>query len=122
MSDRNQLVVKAVLQPQLRVFIFKVIASALLFSLTACSNHAFVNGIFPGPIFARNFPPPGPENYQSGMKDGCETAKSAASGVYGTFANGYVFNVNMGLNDAVYYKAWKDGYNYCKMDRNYYQS
>lgn len=99
-----------------------LIAAAFLLSQTACSSVQNFADVFPGPIFADNFPPPGPPNYQGGMVDGCKTAKSAMSGSYGTFTEGYVFNVNLGLTDTVYYKAWKDGFNYCKGEHNYYQS
>ena len=43
--------------------------------LTSCGFQS--NGFFPGPLFARDFPPPGPPNYQQGMIDGCQTALTA---------------------------------------------
>ena len=109
--------------PQIRSKFRALLSAGLLISLTACSANNTLGGIFPGPIFARNFPPPGPENYTSGMKDGCKTAISAMAPakLYGA-TEGYVFNANLGITDIVYYKAWKDGYNYCKGEQEYFQS
>jgi hypothetical protein len=75
------------------------------------------NGFFPGPFFARDFPPPGPPNYQQGMTDGCKTALGAVgSSLYGMLYNSVYYDVDKALNDEVYYKAWKDGYFYCKYE------
>ena len=90
-----------------------------LLALTAC-NIMSPNAILPGPFFGRDFPPPGPPNYQQGMIDGCRTALGAVgSGPYGTFIHaGFHQDVDKALNDPVYYKAWKDAYFYCKYEHD----
>lgn len=73
--------------------------------------------LFPGPFFARNFPPPGPENYRTGMTDGCKTASSAAgNALLSVIYDRVYYDVNRALTDKVYYSAWQDGYNYCKYE------
>lgn len=96
-----------------------LIACFLLSSLvvlSACGNSApFASS----PVFSRNFPPPGPPNYQQGMVDGCRTALSAISHSLGGYMNaGIHYDVDKALNDNVYYKAWKDAYFYCKYDKD----
>lgn len=92
-----------------------VIILSLFFTIACTSN----NGFSPGPLFARNFPPPGPPNYQQGMIDGCRTALSAiGNSVYGFMHAGVHYDVDKAINDKVYYKAWKDAYFYCKYEHD----
>lgn len=89
---------------------------AILALLTACNSPM---SLFPGPLFASNFPPPGPPNYQQGMNDGCATALTAiGTSTYGTDYNHVHYDVDKALNDPVYYKAWKDAYFYCKYEHD----
>ena len=77
------------------------------------------NGMLPGPFFSRNFPPPGPPNYQQGILDGCKSAVGAiGNSLYSSFYNGVYYDVDKALNDKVYYKAWKDGWFYCKYEHD----
>lgn len=82
---------------------------------SACSP----SGMVDAPLLSSNFPPPGPPNYQQGMKDGCSTALSAiANSLLGVAHSGVHYDVNAALHDKVYYKAWKDGYFYCKYEHD----
>jgi hypothetical protein len=93
---------------------FAVILACVL--VTACGD-----GVrnWPAPLFSSNFPPPGPPNYQQGMMDGCETAQAAiGNAIYGVMHSGVHYDVDAALNDQVYYKAWKDGYFYCKFENH----
>lgn len=95
-----------------RHFFFAILLTALI-SLTGCSDA----GMLPGPLFSSNFPPDGPPNYQNGMVDGCKTAAGAVGGsIYGLIYANYYYDVDQAINDHVYYKAWKDGYHYCKYE------
>lgn len=94
----------------------KKLSLALVFLLVGCSGP---NALMPGPLFSSNFPPPGPPNYQQGMIDGCQTALAAlGNGLYGYMHAGVHYDVDAALNDNVYYKAWKDGYFYCKYEHD----
>ncbi len=85
----------------------------LILAMAACGPV----GMFPGPMFATNFPPDGPPNYQQGIIDGCKTASTASGGgFYNLMYNEVYYDVDKALNDSVYYKAWKDGYFYCKFE------
>ena len=93
---------------------FWVMANLLM--ITGCNAP---NGLLPGPLFSSNFPPPGPPNYQQGIMDGCRTAIGAsASGFYALMYNKVYYDVDKAINDTVYYKAWKDGYFYCKYEHD----
>lgn len=88
----------------------------LLVLLTACGGPV---GFYPNPLYSRNFPPPGPPNYQQGMMDGCRTALGAVgNAIYGMIYNKIEYDVDKALNDEVYYRAWKDGYLYCKYEHD----
>jgi hypothetical protein len=88
------------------------IIGCLIF-VTGCS----AVGMSPGPMFASNFPPDGPPNYQQGMIDGCKTASGAVGySLYGLIYPDVYYDVDKALNDKVYYKAWKDAYFYCKYE------
>lgn len=88
---------------------------AFLVVITGCTSNTF----FPGPLFATNFPPPGPPNYQQGMIDGCRTALSAiGNSLLGLMNAGVHYDVDAAINDKVYYKAWKDGYFHCKYEHD----
>lgn len=92
-------------------------AILLLIMLTAC--------VPPGPIFADNPlwkprpsgmggpPEHAPQEYRMGWDDGCETGLSTMStGFYKSF---YKYKQSDELaNNAMYYKAWKDAYKYCR--------
>lgn len=94
----------------------KKLAILLLLSVTSCASY---NGLMAGPIFGSNFPPPGPPNYQQGMVDGCRTALAALGNTFQGFIHaGVHYDVDKALNDNVYYKAWKDGYFYCKYEHD----
>lgn len=85
--------------------------------LCACTDAT--GRLWPTPLLSRNFPPPGPPNYQQGMMDGCQTAQAAiGNALYGVMHAGVHYDVDMALNDRVYYKAWKDGYFYCKYEHD----
>ena len=89
----------------------------LLLFATACTDGT--GKLWPTPLWSRSFPPPGPPNYQQGMMDGCETAQGAVgSSVYAAVHSGIHYDVDKALNDKVYYKAWKDGYFYCKYEHD----
>jgi hypothetical protein len=93
----------------------RVALSSFLLLLTACGPV----GMFPGPFFSRNFPPPGPPNYQQGMIDGCKTASGAVGGgLYNVFYSDVYYDVDKAINDQVYYRAWKDGYLHCKYEHD----
>jgi len=65
----------------------------------------------------KQFPPPGPPNYQKGMIQGCKTALGAhGHTLWGMFHHGFHYDVDKALNDRVYYQAWKDAYYYCKYE------
>ena len=96
--------------------IFRLLLAIVLLSATACTSLE-KNSLISGPVFARNFPPAGPENYQSGMVDGCKTASGAAgSALLSLIYNKVYYDVDRALSDRVYYTAWKDGFNYCKYE------
>jgi len=101
-------------------YIFKnaknLIYSSILISLSAC-NSLDSAGMMPGPLFATNFPPKGPPNYQQGIVDGCKTASGAVGGsLYSIIYDQVYYDVDKAINDKVYYTAWKDGYDYCKLE------
>jgi hypothetical protein len=85
-------------------------------NLSGCGTLDSV-GLAPGPMFATNFPPDGPPNYQHGITDGCKTASGATGGAIMSLIYDQVYyDVNQAITDEVYHQAWKDGYAYCKFD------
>lgn len=93
----------------------KKLSLLTLFVMASCSTAG------PGvsPLFSGDFPPPGPPNYQQGMIDGCSTAIGAiGNAAFGAIHSGVHYDVDSALNDRVYYRAWKDGYFYCKYEHD----
>jgi hypothetical protein len=55
-----------------------------------------------------------PPKYRQGFKDGCETGNSAYGGAhYRNLGYKYTQDLTM-INDPEYYKAWQNGYRYCR--------
>lgn len=59
-------------------------------------------------------PPPGPEIYQQGWSDGCESGMSTYQNNFIKFMKVYKFRQDPVLrNNRMYYQVWKDAYGYC---------
>lgn len=84
----------------------------LIFLLTACN----LGGAEIRPLNPPYMPPApegGPQEFQWGWADGCETGMSQ----HGTdiYRSSYTFKQNPTLvMNPIYYKAWKDAENYCR--------
>lgn len=65
------------------------------------------------PAFMPSAPQGGPEEFQQGWKDGCDTGMAQhGTDIYRT-SYSFTQNPRLVLNPA-YYKAWKDAENYCR--------
>ncbi len=87
---------------------------SLLLALPSCCS---VNVMLPAPIFSHDFPPKGPPNYEQGLIDGCKSGMAAGGrAVTSLIYDKLYYDVEKALLDKVYYKAWRDGYNYCRYE------
>ena len=59
-------------------------------------------------------PPPGPEIYQQGYKDGCESGFSGYSNSFNKMFWTWKQDPQLAKN-RVYYQIWKDAYSYCAL-------
>ena len=93
----------------------KILLLALIcFTLTGCprGTHAPealrpINRIF------SHMPEGGAPEYNKGWKEGCESGLSGMSNSF--YASFYTHKIDVTMvNNEVYYKAWKDSYDYCK--------
>jgi hypothetical protein len=82
-----------------------------LLILVGCYNNP--DYLKPAPWVFKQMPSDAPNNYKRGWRDGCESGfSSMTSTTYKTF---YSFKQDAKLrDDPVYYKAWKDTYDYCR--------
>ena len=84
----------------------------LLFLIPACS----LGGNEIRPLYPAFLPPPpegGPQEFQQGWRDGCDTGLAQhGTDIYRT-AFGFKQDPSLVLNP-VYYKAWKDAENFCR--------
>ncbi len=84
----------------------------LLLSLTACPGGA-PDIIKPNQRVFGHMPEGGSAEYEKGWKQGCESGLSGMTNSF--YQSFYVFKQdNSMLTNEVYYKAWKDSYDYCK--------
>ena len=59
-------------------------------------------------------PPDGPEIYQQGYKDGCQSGYSAYATSFNKLFWTWKQDPELAQNE-VYYKIWKDAYSYCAL-------
>lgn len=82
----------------------------LFLLITACGGNEL------RPLYPPFLPPPpegGPQEFQQGWRDGCDTGLAAhGTDIYRT-AFGFKQDPSLVLNP-VYYQAWKDAENYCR--------
>lgn len=95
----------------------KVFLSAILMILTlsGCAGQIFSSESIFAPTPARMGKPDknAPEEYTKGWDDGCKTGLSTM--VHGYYKSFYAYKQDPELaNNAMYYKAWKDAYTYCR--------
>lgn len=90
----------------------KVFLLIFVLMLSACS----LGGSEIRPLYPPFLPPPpegGPQEFQEGWRDGCDTGLAAhGTDIYRT-AFGFTQNPSLVLNP-VYYQAWKDAENFCR--------
>lgn len=90
----------------------KHFAIIIMLSLSACG----LGGGEVRPLYPPWLPPPpegGPQEFQEGWRDGCDTGLAAhGTDIYRT-AFGFTQNPSLVLNPA-YYQAWKDAENFCR--------
>ena len=91
---------------------YKFIAITILIFTSACS----LGGNEIRPLYPTFLPPPpegGPQEFQQGWRDGCDTGLAQhGTDVYRS-AFGFKQDPSLVLNP-VYYKAWKDAENFCR--------
>lgn len=87
---------------------------ALFIFVSACAAITGSGETRPGmPPFMPGAPKGGPPEFQEGWLDGCETGISAHGSSY--YRSTFKFKQNPTLvTNPIYYKAWKDGENYCR--------
>lgn len=90
-----------------------ILAVVVTNSLTACGS-AKAYSLFTKPYTLDTQVPEGPENYQTGWKDGCESGMSANNtNLHMTLGSQrFVINNNY-RNDQLYNIAWQYAYNHC---------
>ena len=80
--------------------------------LTGCSG-SVPDGLKPNARLFTHMPSGGSPEYEQGWKEGCESGMSGMTNSF--YQSFYVFKQdNQLLTNEVYYKAWKDSYDYCK--------
>lgn len=92
----------------------KKTASILLLCsmLTACVG-GVPNSMRPANRLFEHMPENGSDEYKQGWTEGCESGMSGMTNSF--YQSFYVFKQdNQLLTNEVYYKAWKDSYDYCK--------
>jgi hypothetical protein len=89
----------------------------LLILVCLVASCAMINGsgkTRPGmPPFMPGPPKGGPPEFQEGWQDGCETGIAAHGSSYYRSTFKFTQNPSLVMNP-IYYKAWKDGENYCR--------
>lgn len=90
----------------------KVIYISAIFLLSACAlGGGEVRPLYP-PFMPRP-PEGGPQEFQQGWQDGCETGMAAHGN--DVFRSSFDFTQDPSLVlNPIYYKAWKDAENYCR--------
>jgi hypothetical protein len=97
-----------------------VLALVVLLSVSACRSGApWKSWMYDGPPDAdkRAYPP----LYVQGWKDGCESGVSAQTTLYYKFQHHFRQDWQLAQNE-VYYKGWKDAFDYCQKYTNQYYS
>jgi hypothetical protein len=93
-----------------KTFVVTVISVHLL---TACSGSK-VAGLFAKPYMLDTNPPEGPENYQQGWKDGCQSGMASNNTNFNMTIGSQRFTINSWLQgDQLYNIAWQYAYNHC---------
>ena len=82
--------------------------------LNGCSNLSMFNVGWARPAEFDITPPPGPEIYQQGYKDGCESGFSGYSNSFNKMFWEWKQDPELAQNK-VYYQIWKDAYAYCAL-------
>ncbi|MCE3232153.1 MAG: hypothetical protein K0R98_410 [Rickettsiaceae bacterium] len=84
------------------------------FGLIGCASGNSAFDLFATPITLNTAPPEGPEEYQKGWHDGCESGITATNTsplmMLGTYK--YTLDEELRYNN-LYNAAWKYGYNHC---------
>ena len=91
---------------------------AILFSLNACEHFDMANPVPPHMRWMEKGPKPNPNGkphnplYVDGWVDGCHTGISASANSW--YKSHYKFKQDAyKAQETVYYKGWKDAFNYC---------
>ena len=93
----------------------KLLIIIALLMLTACgSTGKAITDVFrPMPWLLEHYPENAPEPYKQGWQHGCESGMAAMTNDY--YRTFYRFkNDPEQVRNPVYYKPWKDAYNYCR--------
>jgi hypothetical protein len=90
-----------------------LLLSLIMLMLAGCSGMAPMPELRPANRIFSHMPKDGSAEYNQGWQEGCE---SGMSGMTNSFYSSFYYfkqDRNM-LKNEVYYKAWKDSYDYCK--------
>ncbi len=87
-----------------------VVICSILFLLTGCTEFHFAPG-WAKPSTVSFEPPPGPEIYQQGFKDGLESGLSGYSNSFNKMFWTWKQDPELAQNK-IYYQIWKDAYAY----------
>jgi hypothetical protein len=90
----------------------KPILIVIIFTLLSGCYHA-PDVLKPMPWIFNMMPKDAPNTYKRGWKDGCESGMANMTNSF--YRKFYTFRQEKSLrDDATYYKAWKDTYNFCR--------
>lgn len=88
-----------------------IIVLAVLSLLSAC--HSLPDNLKPGAWILDQAPKDGPPEFKQGWTDGCESGMASMSN--SLYKASYSFKQDKTLrNNPVYYKTWKDTFNFCR--------
>lgn len=91
----------------------RLIAIILLATLCACTGYNNTLDLRKPASFSMN-PPPGPDVWRQGWRDGCESGSDAYTAPFYKSINAFELVQDPVLrNNKMYYQAWKDAFLYC---------